>query len=62
MDTKYDPYEEPKRTVTEEFGDLLAEGLCACLDARRGIRGVDIDYWAAFIESRGTSSGGSRSR
>jgi hypothetical protein len=49
---KYDPYEDPKRAVTEEFGDLLAEGLYARLDAHRGICGVDIDYWAAFIESR----------
>ena len=49
---KYDPYEDPQRAVTEEFGDLLAEGLYARLDAHRGVPGVDIDYWTAFIESR----------
>jgi hypothetical protein len=49
---EYDPYEDPQRAVKEEFGDLLAEGLYARLDVHRGILGVDIDYWAAFIESR----------
>lgn len=49
---EYDPYEDPQRAVKEEFGDLLAEGLYARLDIHRGILGVDIDYWAAFIERR----------
>lgn len=50
---EYNPYEDPQRAVKEEFGDLLAEGLYARLDAHRGTLGADIDYWAAFIESRG---------
>lgn len=50
---EYDPYEDPQRAVKEEFGDLLAEGLYARLDAHRGTLGADVDYWAAFIESRG---------
>ena len=49
---KYDPFEDPRRAVKEEFGDLLAEGLYARLDAHRDIPGVDIAYWADFIESR----------
>ena len=49
---EYDPFEDPRRAVKEEFGDLLAEGLYAGLDAHRDISGVDIAYWAGFIESR----------
>jgi glycosyltransferase involved in cell wall biosynthesis len=49
---KYDPYQDPNRAVKEEFGDLLAEGLYARLDARLGISDVDEAYWTAFKESR----------
>jgi hypothetical protein len=50
---EYDPYEDPQRAVKEEFGDLLAEGLYARLDAGLDILGVDVAYWTGFIESRG---------
>ena len=49
---EYDPYRDPERAVKEEFGDLLAEGLYARLDARQGISDVDEAYWTAFKESR----------
>jgi hypothetical protein len=49
---EYDPYQDPDRAVKEEFGDLLAEGLYARLDARLGISNVDEAYWTAFKESR----------
>jgi hypothetical protein len=49
---KYDPYEEPRRAVKEEFGDLLAEGLYAGLDFGLNILNVDVAYWTYFIESR----------
>ncbi len=49
---EYDPYEDPQRAVKEEFGDLLAEGRLCAPGLTRGILGVDIDYWAAFIERR----------
>jgi hypothetical protein len=49
---EYDPYRDPNRAVKEEFGDLLAEGLYARLDARLGISDVDEAYWTAFKESR----------
>ena len=49
---EYDPFGDPRRAVKEEFGDLLAEGLYARLDAHWDISGVDIAYWADFIESR----------
>jgi hypothetical protein len=50
---EYDPYKDPQRAVKEEFGDLLAEGLYARLDAGLSILGADVAYWADFIESRG---------
>jgi hypothetical protein len=49
---KYDPYADPQRAAKEEFGDLLAEGLYARLDAHQDIPGIDTAYWANFIESR----------
>jgi hypothetical protein len=49
---EYDPYRDPDRAVKEEFGDLLAEGLYARLDARLGISDVDEAFWTAFKESR----------
>ena len=49
---EYDPFEYPRRAIKEEFGDLLAEGLYARLDANRDIPGADAIYWAEFIESR----------
>ena len=50
---EYDPYEDPQRSVKEEFGDLLAEGLYARLDVDLNILDVDVAYWTYFIESRG---------
>ena len=49
---KYDPFEHPDRAVKEEFGDLLAEGRYARLDAQLDISDVDEAYWTAFIASR----------
>ena len=49
---EYDPFEHPRRAVKEEFGDLLAEGLYARLDADLDIPGADAIYWTEFIESR----------
>ena len=49
---EYDPFEDPRRAIKEEFGDLLAEGLYARLDANRDIAGADATYWADFIKSR----------
>jgi hypothetical protein len=48
----YDPYEDPGRAAQEEFGDLLAEGLYACLDIHEDIAKVDTGYWETFIERR----------
>jgi hypothetical protein len=49
---KYNPYDDPGRATREEFGDLLAEGLYARLDDKKGIWDVDTDYWQEFIKIR----------
>jgi glycosyltransferase involved in cell wall biosynthesis len=49
---EYDPFEDRRRAVKEEFGDLLAEGLYARLDSGLDIRGADATYWTEFIEIR----------
>jgi hypothetical protein len=49
---RYDPFDDPRRAVLEEFGDLLAEGLYARLDINEGIWDVDIGYWQDFIMRR----------
>jgi hypothetical protein len=49
---EYDPYADPQRAAKEEFGDLLAEGLYARLDAQLDTLSVDAAYWRGFIESR----------
>jgi hypothetical protein len=49
---KYDPFDDPRRAVLEEFGDLLAEGLYARLDINESIWDVDATYWRDFITRR----------
>ena len=49
---EYDPFKDPERAIKEEFGDLLAEGLYARLDAQLKISDVDEAYWIDFKESR----------
>jgi hypothetical protein len=56
---KYDPYASPDRARCEEFGDLLAEGLCALiadedssLPFGEQLRGATTAYWSRFIEAR----------
>lgn len=49
---EYNPFEDPRRALKEEFGDLLAEGVYARLDANLDIPGANATYWAEFIKSR----------
>jgi glycosyltransferase involved in cell wall biosynthesis len=49
---EYNPYNDPRRAIKEEFGDLLAEGLYARLDADLDIPGADAAYWNEFIKTR----------
>ncbi|MEV6630142.1 hypothetical protein AB0M54_05255 [Actinoplanes sp. NPDC051470] len=48
----YDPYADPRRAAREEFGDCLAEGIFALLDAGRPIDDADEDYWRDFLAGR----------
>ncbi|MEU8251584.1 GNAT family N-acetyltransferase [Nonomuraea sp. NPDC048916] len=48
----YDPYLSPDRARTEEFGDILAEGLYALLDAGEAWTGADRDFWGHHIDRR----------
>jgi hypothetical protein len=54
----YDPF-APARARSEEFGDLLAEGLYARIESlgdvssfREVASGAKADYWSSFIEDR----------
>jgi hypothetical protein len=48
----YDPFATPDRARSEEFGDLLAEGLFARFDDGKKIEDADLAYWTAFLEAR----------
>ncbi|PRY35197.1 hypothetical protein [Umezawaea tangerina] len=48
----YDPFADPARARTEEFGDCLAEGLFALFDDGKGIRDADLAYWESFLQGR----------
>jgi hypothetical protein len=63
----YDPYETPDRARTEEFGDLLAEGLYALIESS-GQSFSDVvgharhGYWEKFIQVRRDELGDIRTR
>ncbi|WP_154675328.1 hypothetical protein [Parafrankia elaeagni] len=46
---RYDPFARPERAAAEEFGDLLAEGLMALLQAGEGIAAANASFWADFL-------------
>jgi hypothetical protein len=48
----YDPFADPQRAASQEFGDVIAEGLYALL--HRGLRAevADEKYWERFLEER----------
>jgi hypothetical protein len=50
--SKFDPYADPDRAASEEFGDCLGEGIFALLDARKRISDADREYWAEFLIRR----------
>jgi hypothetical protein len=56
---EYNPYASPDRARTEEFGDLLAEGLFALMGQvdpsvrfREQLCAANEAYWSRFIEAR----------
>jgi hypothetical protein len=48
----YDPFADPQRAASQEFGDVIAEGLYALLHDGRGTEAADEQYWGQFLESR----------
>jgi glycosyltransferase involved in cell wall biosynthesis len=50
--SEYDPYRSVERALSEEFGDCLAEGLYALLDAGHFSRSAMKEYWSEFLVAR----------
>jgi glycosyltransferase involved in cell wall biosynthesis len=48
----YDPYANPERARSEEFGDVLAEGVFGILDCGGRVRDADRRYWQGFLADR----------
>lgn len=48
----YDPYANPHRAASEEFGDIIAEGLYSLLHAGLGLQAATREYWGQFIDDR----------
>ena len=49
---RYDPFADPRRAASEEFGDVLAEGLYALLHQGADAREATRDYWIQFLDAR----------
>lgn len=49
---QYNPFENPQRAASEEFGDLLAEGLYALFNEGYGLHRATRSYWEEFIGVR----------
>ncbi|WP_203711793.1 hypothetical protein [Asanoa siamensis] len=48
----FDPYADPRRARSEEFGDCLAEGIFALLDQGRRVQDANEEFWAGFLANR----------
>jgi len=48
----YDPFRNPDRARSEEFGDVLAEGIYWLLDQGRTITDAGERHWSAFLAKR----------
>jgi hypothetical protein len=48
----YDPFANEQRARTEEFGDVLAEGVFWLLDQGKRVQDADADYWRRFLAKR----------
>ena len=48
----YRPFADPNRAVTEEFGDLIAEGLYALFNDGQSLAAATKAYWDDFINAR----------
>jgi hypothetical protein len=48
----YDPFADPQRAASQEFGDVIAEGLYALLHSGLRAEAADEKYWGRFLEDR----------
>ena len=48
----YDPFADPQRAASQEFGDVIAEGLYSLLHSDRGTESADEQYWTDFLSDR----------
>lgn len=48
----FDPFDHPGRAASQEFGDVIAEGIYWLLDNGSPIRHADASYWRAALERR----------
>jgi hypothetical protein len=48
----YDPFADPWRAWSEEFGDVLAEGVFWLLDHGRRVKDADVAHWTRFLRER----------
>ena len=48
----YDPFADPQRAASQEFGDVIAEGLYALLHRGLGAEAADEEYWKRFLADR----------
>lgn len=48
----YDPFANPNRAASEEFGDIIAEGLYSLLHMGLDLQSATREYWDQFIADR----------
>jgi hypothetical protein len=48
----YDPFGDPQRAASQEFGDVIAEGLYTLLHSGLGTESANEQYWTAFLDDR----------
>jgi hypothetical protein len=48
----YDPFADPQRAASQEFGDVIAEGLYALLHSGLRAEAADEKYWERFLKDR----------
>lgn len=48
----YDPFADPRRATSEEFGEVIAIGLYSLASAGRLLRDADDEYWRSFLRQR----------
>jgi hypothetical protein len=49
----YDPFGDPRRAASEEFGEVVGIGLYYLAESGRRLRDADNEYWSAFLRTRG---------